>query len=70
MVLSNLVEENEHNLSLFSNPRRENLSFALDSINEKFGRGALSFASMKAVGKAAPTRIAFGNIPKGKEAED
>lgn len=67
VVLSQLVEDSCHNLSLFGNPRREKLSFALDSINEKFGRGTLSFASMKSLGGAAPTRIAFTNIPKFSE---
>lgn len=64
VVLSNLVEDSFHTLSLFANPRREKLAFTLDSINQRFGRGTLNFASMKELSGAAPTRIAFTNIPK------
>lgn len=64
IVLSRLVTDQYHTLNLFENPRRRNLAFALDSINQKYGKGTAEFASMKFLEKeAAPTRIAFTNIP-------
>jgi DNA polymerase-4 len=39
------------------------LSKALDLINQKYGSDTLYPASMHAARKAAPRRIAFGNIP-------
>ncbi len=63
VVLEGLVSDENHTLSLFANPRREKLSEALDGINARFGKGTLNFASQQAISGAAPTRIAFTNIP-------
>lgn len=64
VVLGRLVAEDMHTLSLFANPRREKLSRALDDINGRYGRDTVKFASMEELSKdAAPTRIAFTNIP-------
>lgn len=64
IVLSRLVPDSSHHLSFFDNPRREKLAQALDAINARYGRNTLFFASMKKLDAgAAPTRIAFSNIP-------
>lgn len=63
ITLNRLVTDSMHTLSLFENPRRRNLSLALDSINQKFGKNTVSFASLQGLQNAAPTRIAFTSIP-------
>lgn len=50
--------------SLFVEDRQLNtLSAAMDSINRKFGRGALILGGMHGARDSAPDRIAFGSIP-------
>ncbi|NUM88066.1 MAG: DNA polymerase [Bdellovibrionales bacterium] len=63
VTFGRLVSHDCHTLSLFENPRYRNLSLAVDAIQEKFGRDAVGFASMRALKGTAPTRIAFTNIP-------
>lgn len=63
VTLGKLVTTECHTLSLFENPRHRNLSLALDSINKRYGKETITFASMQALSAAAPTRIAFTNIP-------
>jgi DNA polymerase IV len=67
IALGNLVPDHLHTLSLFSNleseSRRARISTAMDSLNHKYGTHTVMAASMLLAGAAAPTRIAFTNIP-------
>ena len=67
VMLSNLVPDHLHTLSLFSGleteARRTRLSTTMDKINAKHGTSMLFFASMLPAGSAAATRIAFTSIP-------
>ena len=64
---TDLVEGHERTFSLFENKKRQELSKALDRLNVKYGKDTLYFGGTHEVKSAAPTRIAFTNIP---EAED
>lgn len=65
--LGNLVPDHLHTLSLFSSleteARRTRLTTTIDSVNRKYGLDTLAPASMLLAKAAAPTRIAFTNIP-------
>ncbi|WP_446744722.1 Y-family DNA polymerase [Silvibacterium acidisoli] len=65
--LGNLVPDQLHTLSLFSSleteTRRTRLSSTMDTLNQKYGLNTLMPASMLLAKAAAPTRIAFTNIP-------
>jgi DNA polymerase IV len=65
--LGNLVPDQLHTLSLFSSleteSRRTRLSSTMDVLNQKYGLNTLMPASMLLAKAAAPTRIAFTNIP-------
>lgn len=66
--LGQLVPDHLHTLSLFSGleseARRTRLSTTMDAVNQKHGTHMLATASMLLAGSAAPTRIAFTNIPE------
>jgi DNA polymerase-4 len=64
IALTGLVSNEEHQPDLFDKPERAMLVRAIDAINEKFGKGALTY------GDAAPdgtSKIAFQRVPKIKE---
>ncbi|GGG97173.1 DNA polymerase Y family protein [Silvibacterium dinghuense] len=65
--LGNLVPDHLHTLDLFGNLERESkrtrLTTAMDSLNARYGLTTLMPASMLLAKEAAPTRIAFTNIP-------
>ncbi len=67
--LGDLVPDHLHTLSLFSGvesepvAKRARLSSTMDEVNTRFGTHMLSTASMLLAKAAAPTRIAFTNIP-------
>ncbi len=65
--LGDLVPDHLHTLSLFagleSESRRTRLSSTLDALNHKYGLDTVAPASMLLARAAAPTRIAFTNIP-------
>uniref|UniRef100_A0A7V4XR48 DNA polymerase n=1 Tax=Acidobacterium capsulatum TaxID=33075 RepID=A0A7V4XR48_9BACT len=65
--LGNLVPDHLHTLSLFSSleaeARRTSLTTTIDRVNLKYGLDTLAPASMLLAKAAAPTRIAFTNIP-------
>jgi DNA polymerase-4 len=65
--LGNLVPDHLHTLSLFSGleaeSRRTRLTSTMDAVNHKYGLDTLMPASMLLARAAAPTRIAFTNIP-------
>lgn len=50
-------------MSLFDNPKSNNISHALDTINNKFGHNTLYMANTKAVLSSAKTRISFNHVP-------
>ena len=65
--LGNLVPDHLHTLSLFSGleaeSKRNRLTSTMDALNQKYGTATLFSASMLLARAAAPTRIAFTNIP-------
>lgn len=63
IVLSDLVHSSERTLSFFDNVRRENLSQTIDKLNSKLGRNALYLGGVHDLQTAAPSRIAFTQIP-------
>jgi DNA polymerase-4 len=64
ITLGRLIHESEQQPTLFHDPdRREELSRTLDKLNLKYGHTTLHFAGMLPAKEAAPTRIAFTQIP-------
>jgi DNA polymerase-4 len=65
--LNGLVPDRLHSLNLFDSldnaKSRAKLQEAMDQLNQKYGLSTLAPATMLAAYKAAPTRIAFHNIP-------
>ncbi len=61
--LTDLVPEQEHNLSFFENEKGLKVSQKLDEINARFGKGSLYFGGVSDAKEAAPNRIAFTAIP-------
>jgi DNA polymerase IV len=65
--LNNLVPDHLHSLNLFDSldgeQSRSRLIKAMDQLNNKYGLSTLAPATMLTAYKAAPTRIAFHNIP-------
>ncbi|GIL17587.1 MAG: DNA polymerase IV [Oligoflexia bacterium] len=70
VVLFNLIHDSERTFSFLENQdqKRLQLTKAMDQINSRFGKYTLYFGGMKAAELAAPTRIAFSNIPSLDEA--
>jgi len=62
VTLYHLVPDQLHNVALFDEDRRTELAKAMDRLNAKYGKTAVHFGGM--IGGAAPTRIAFKNIPE------
>ncbi|MBI5473400.1 MAG: DNA polymerase [Ignavibacteriae bacterium] len=67
VVLYNLVPDHLHNFGMFDEEKRTGLAKAMDKLNSKFGKTAVHFGEM--TGRAAPTRIAFTNIPDVEDFE-
>jgi len=64
VTLHNLVPESEFQGSLFGDQdNRASLASTMDKLNLKYGHATLHFAGMLAAKEAAPTRIAFTQIP-------
>jgi DNA polymerase-4 len=67
IAFGNLVPDHLHTLSLFSGleseTRRARIATTMDSLNHKYGTHTVMAASTLLAGAAAPTRIAFTNIP-------
>jgi DNA polymerase-4 len=64
VTLRNLVPESEFQAGLFGDPdNRAQLSTTMDKLNLKFGHTTIHFAGMLPAREAAPTRIAFTQIP-------
>lgn len=69
IALSDLVH-GPAQLSLFDNPKTNNINSALDQINAKYGPNTLFLASTKEVLGSAKTRISFNHIPELKDEFD
>jgi DNA polymerase IV len=67
VTLYNLVPDSLHNFGIFDEEKRTGLAKAMDKLNAKFGKTAVHFGGM--TGRAAPTRIAFTNIPEPEDFE-
>ena len=67
MVLTGLVPEAFHAPSLFEDHRRNQLTKALDQVNEKFGKDVVHFGAIHETEGVAPLRIAFTRIPDERE---
>ena len=67
LSLSNLREENKHQLSIFEDFKAKELMNAVDSINDKHGSHLVYPASSKLYDDKAPARIAFSRIPEENE---
>ena len=63
VTLSRLLPESQHQLSLFEDSGRANLSTAMDKLNLKYGASTLHFGGMMPARDAAPVRISFTQIP-------
>lgn len=63
VTLFDLISDKDRTFSFFDNPGRIRLSQAVDAINSKYGRDTVFFAGVQLAKVAAPTRIAFTNIP-------
>jgi DNA polymerase-4 len=64
VTLHHLIPESEHQAGLFEEPgNRNQLSATMDKLNLKYGHSTLHFAGMLPAREAAPTRIAFTQIP-------
>ncbi len=64
VTLRDLVPESEYQAGLFGDPdNRAQLSTTMDKLNLKFGHTTVHFAGMLPAREAAPTRIAFTQIP-------
>lgn len=65
VVLSALAQQNRISLDLLERDHQgENLSLAVDEINQRFGPNAVHFGSAHRGIGAAPMRIAFNHIPE------
>ncbi len=67
VTLYNLVPDSLHAFALFDEDKRTGLAKAMDKLNAKYGKTAVHFGGM--TGRAAPTRIAFTNIPELEDFE-
>ena len=64
ITLHNLIPDDELQQRLFAAPNnRADLSATMDKLNLKYGHTKLHFAGMLPAREAAPTRIAFTQIP-------
>jgi len=64
VTLRNLMPDDEVPVMLFEEPgNRNQLSATMDKLNLKYGHTTLHFAGMLPAREAAPTRIAFTQIP-------
>ena len=64
VVLSNLALKEAHQPDLFDKPRDARLVTAIDELNAKFGKGAISYG---AAADDQSSKIAFQRVPKVKE---
>jgi DNA polymerase-4 len=70
VVLGDFIPEQEHQLSLFQDERRNKIFHVVDAINQKYGRDTVYVGSMHEHRQSAPTRIAFSRIPGLDEVDE
>jgi hypothetical protein len=64
VVLSSLASEQAHQPDLFDKPRDAKLVAAVDELNAKFGKGAVTYGAESA---DQTSKIAFQRVPKAQE---
>ena len=64
VALSSLAPEQAHQADLFDKPSDARLVTAIDQLNAKFGKGAITYGSAAA---EQTSKIAFQRVPKVKE---
>lgn len=69
VTLSDFVSETQHQLSFFSNDKKNQIFKVVDRINEKWGRDTVHLACLHEHLSSAPTRIAFSRIPEIDEVD-
>jgi DNA polymerase-4 len=62
--LFDLVPDDLHSLSLFSDEKREKVSSVMDQLNRRFGQHMVYLGGLHGLGDAAPTRIPFFSVPE------
>lgn len=67
VVLFDLIPKDQHQLSLFEDPRRQSLIEMMDRLNARYGKNTVHFAGIHEFLESAPTRIAFSRIPDASE---
>ncbi len=63
IVLFDFIHQSERTISMFDDPKRTNLTKALDNLNTRYGKHTVYFGGFSQALEAAPTRIAFTSIP-------
>jgi DNA polymerase-4 len=61
--LSDLVAASQHQQDLFDRPENASLTKAIDTLNEKFGKGAIGFGLTAVASKKLTSKIAFQRVP-------
>ena len=64
VALSSLASEQAHQSDLFDNPTDARLVTAVDELNAKFGKGAITYVP---TGGDQTSKIAFQRVPRMKE---
>jgi len=64
VALTGLAGQQAHQPDLFDKPRNAKLVRAIDAVNERFGKGALTYGNAAA---GQTSKIAFQRVPKVKE---
>jgi hypothetical protein len=64
VTLSSLAPEQAHQPDLFDKPRNARLVTAIDELNAKFGKGAITYGAAAA---DQSSKIAFQRVPRAKE---
>jgi len=62
--LFDLVPDDLHSLSLFTDDKREKVSSVMDQLNRRFGQHTVYLGGLHGLGDAAPTRIPFFSVPE------
>ena len=68
IVLTDLIAADKHQLSLFETEKENEISYAMDSINDKFGKNAVFFGGVPPKTETK-NKIAFSRIPEQYELE-
>lgn len=68
VVLTDFIKADKHQLSLFESEKENEISYAMDSINDKFGKNAVFFGGVPPKTETK-SKIAFSRIPEQYELE-